>query len=113
MEYSVNGKTRDMSWHYPFVVFVVHQSALSESFSYQRSNYARFSPTLCGHATLTATADAALPVTVHAKVRLLIRLYQYKSGGLFLHRILQGLWEFSLFCFNKVLGIQTATNTML
>lgn len=28
--------------------------------------------------------------------------------SLFLDKILHGLWEFALFCFNKVLGIQTA-----
>lgn len=31
---------------------------------------------------------------------------------LFLFKILYGLWEFALFCFSKVLGIQTATNSV-
>lgn len=74
-----------------------------------------FNLALCGHTALTASAAMALPVIAHAKVRLLIRLFQNKLGGslFFLAKILHGLWEFALFCFNKVLGIQTATNSML
>ena len=42
-----------------------------------------FSLALCGHTALTAAAATALPVTAHAKVRLVIRLFQDKLGGLF------------------------------
>lgn len=40
-----------------------------------------FNLALCGHTALTASAAMALPVTAHAKVRLLIRLFQNKLGG--------------------------------